>query len=365
MLTVGRLLAVSSAKARFVLAPVSTIPQTCSVRTIFSDEFLGVDLFMRQKNRFRLASRDEDMFKEQVRSSFADSGLKNIFSEDIRRLINAADNEEDVALVRDILKELLQNSSSRPLPLLPKFLDWYFVLCKHNNFLGLASDIWDEPKLATSGYREQWGVKFRYLAQLFENEMYQDVVDLVSQNPCLSAEDATLAMASLYKLGTDEAFEKASETLQNLPKQLNRKWKRSIQIYSLFALSRGECGLAYDVLNDSSDTASRRDTNLKLAILTEVGRLEEAIELIQSDMNHLRGKMLLSFEVMHKLANAIKEKYPPSSDVAKEFSSMCKILDDTALLEEVTVGEMVMGSIKTSKKTLRLRDKFREKAENE
>lgn len=76
-----------------------------SRRSIFSDEFVGLDKFAKFTSRVRLATADEEGFKKNMNELFAKSGLQSLFTEDILKLIELAETDEDFDLVKNILLE--------------------------------------------------------------------------------------------------------------------------------------------------------------------------------------------------------------------------------------------------------------------
>ncbi len=135
---------------------------------------------------------------------------------------------------------------------------------------------------------------------------------------------------------------------------------RAIYIYAYHAFKRGQRGHAFDVLTDRSLVGRRTkiSTNLKLSILTEVGRLVEATQLIRTELlpednRKTRAesspddsrKKHVCFEVMQSLAAAIRQRYESNSEIGLEFASLCKILDDSAVLCDKTLEQIVFEPI--------------------
>jgi hypothetical protein len=53
----------------------------------------------------RAATKNEDAFKAQIATGFQESGLRTIFAEDIIKLINLADLDQDFDFIRKLLVE--------------------------------------------------------------------------------------------------------------------------------------------------------------------------------------------------------------------------------------------------------------------
>ena len=123
------------------------------------------------------------------------------------------------------------------------------------------------------------------MALLYRTEAYDDLVNCYQsfKDPILT--HATLAVASLAKIGTTEAFETAREVMTQLSKTSNNKSSggRITAIYAYFAYKLGHYGPAFDVLTDPRRVSrqSKLTSNLKILILTEVGRLQDVMLLIR------------------------------------------------------------------------------------
>ena len=77
-------------------------------RAIFSDSYLGIDYFSKQRNKAKLLVLDHDSFKGKIKASFDESGLRNIFVEDLEHMMDIADGDDDLRLLSDILRSSLQ-----------------------------------------------------------------------------------------------------------------------------------------------------------------------------------------------------------------------------------------------------------------
>ena len=129
--------------------------------------------------------------------------------------------------------------------------------------------------------------RVKYLTLLFRTESYDDVVNCYKRFKDPVRTESTLAMASLAKIGTLEAFATAREimaqySITSAPSSKS-SGGRLTAIYAHFAYKLGQFGLAFDVLTDKRRVPrqSKLTTSLKILILTEVDRLEEALLLIR------------------------------------------------------------------------------------
>lgn len=77
-------------------------------RKMFSDSFLGISTFIHKRNatKLSLTGADTDKMRSRIRNSFETSGLRDIFAEDIKHLLNVAENREDLELISNILRSV-------------------------------------------------------------------------------------------------------------------------------------------------------------------------------------------------------------------------------------------------------------------
>ena len=143
-----------------------------------------------------------------------------------------------------------------------------------------------------------------YFMILYRSESFVDLVNCYKNLKVTNLTEATLVMAALSKIGTSEAFTTATEIMRQPPIISNGTMKSSggrvTAIYAHFALKLGQYGPAYDALTDPRRVArpSMFTTNLKILILTEVGRLKDALLIIRSV-----SKFIERMETLKKLSN--------------------------------------------------------------
>ncbi len=337
----------------------ATLNMTPLSRGMFTDEYLGLDTFKRKRNSILLmeeGNKGRREFLDGIGATFQESGMKNIFSDDLVRVLDLAETEDDVALASKMLRAGMaeMESGGRDMPELPKYISLFFSLCMVDNNVATATEMWMSDELKQTGFEKNLrNLRVKYMTMMYKNGLHQDVVDTFKSTPeeLRSLDDTTLVLAALYQLGTDDAFKYASEVmaktrLGKLPREVNSAGFRGMFIYAYFAVQRGELGLAYDILVDKrrSSRSSMFSSNLKLLILTKVVRLNEALQVIKLEM--LPGpsgkRKVVCFEVIQGLAAAIKDADSSNSELGKEFTALCKKLDESSELCEQSMEEMLL-----------------------
>ncbi len=141
-------------------------------RSVFSDSYLGVDVFVRNSNRLKLTMANEEGFRTKIRETFETSQLNDLFTEDLSNLIEVCDNEGDARVAADILKYAI-GDNTRTIGKLPVLMSRFFLMCKHKNFMSVARETWQDPVVAASGLLCKRSARVRYFALLYQNKLYQ------------------------------------------------------------------------------------------------------------------------------------------------------------------------------------------------
>jgi hypothetical protein len=115
--------------------------------------------------------------------------------------------------------------------------------------------------------------RLNYFVLLYRAEFHDELISCYKnfRDPTLA--EATIAMASLAKMGTPEAFATATEILRQGPIShagpSNTSGGRAVSLYAYLAIKVGQYGAAFDVLTDLRRVRkpSKFTSNLKILIL--------------------------------------------------------------------------------------------------
>jgi len=358
-----------AARSGYPLAAASVRPQR---RFIFTNEYLGIESFSQHNQTAklgRLALIDDQKYKAKVREAFERDGLRSLFSEDLRNLLCTAEGAEDLRLAAQLLAKAAEGTEQRSIEKLPQLFGFFFAICKRDGHLEIAKSMWENPALTV--FRNNFrAIRLRYLCLLYEAGHYEEVLDAYKKvmremngGPDL-LDEATVTMAALHRLGTDEAFQEARELMQQpyfsrrfTPSSKNASGGRasglrSLYIFAYMAMIKGEYGLAFDTISDPRMVTRSNflSSNIKLAILTRAGRLEEALHLVRREFLATKGPhsgpvKKIAFQVIQELATRIKEEDKTDSPMAMELARVCQDLDKRAVLCEKTLEDDVLEPI--------------------
>ncbi len=271
------------------------------------------------------------------------------------QLVDLANEEEDARFLARVLRSYL--TSGRPIPDLTLHYSWFFSLCKSENFVIAAREVFNDPEVRRSRILDHsFLLPLRYYTLLYESKAYDEIVQDLAPKAANNSNFVTLTMAALYKIGTDDAFGRASSLFQEIT-SLNKLGKptlrncRGLFIFALFAYNMGEYGLAYDVLTTGKMAEIRwtkYSSNLRLAILTDTNRLDDALLLIRTEFLPHDSKRIRStqicFEAIEKLTLAVKVN-ENSSQIAKELVRICALLDEKANVATCSLEDIILEPV--------------------
>ena len=327
------------------------------VRSIYTNEHIKIDNFrsmcIRKNLKQGLGNKDE--LQTQLSESFSKYGIQNIFAEDLNNLIYAAENDCDLQQISDIIQAFLEDayrlSAKEKIAVLSNFISQ----CKILNSVDIAKNIWKHKDVSI--YKSKTMIK-KYHMLLYDHEHYSEIIEDFERDSNLEdnnsnfknatksfkERDALIVFAALAKLGTEDALSKMTQIVNEERFVVTG---RSRCLYSLLGLKLKKHGLAYDAISKNEPSFLR--SNLKLAILIEVGRLDEAILLLRSELRPPYGAgsnprwYRLSFHIIKKLTEAVKEKN--NSELTKDLVMICQDLDSHGDITDSSLEDLVFEPI--------------------
>lgn len=163
----------------------------------------------------------------------------------------------------------------------------------------------------------------------------------------VSAKLSMIYMASLYKLGSFEAFKEADEFVKNRQIDQNKRdCEITIrQIYTLFAINQEQYELAYDEL--LKERSLFYLTHLKILVLIKSNRLKDAFNVLNTYVNQVipkfkgnGGRLGIVHEVIKMLSDKILES--DDDEMKKLFTDLMSKLDDNANLVEDSLEALIV-----------------------
>ncbi len=265
----------------------------------------------------------------------------------------AATGEEDIRLLAAISKSFI--AEGRRAHVIHEAYHMLFSLCNVHNCVEVANEVWDDVKARVDGTvwspddRRIRRLKRLYAALLYKNLLYEQLADFAEDSPDHMVA-GLYALASLYKIGTDEAFARASalyckmeaEAASESDRSKPRVPQRYHQIYALFAMRVGELGLAHDVLWEHTDGKSPIHKCLKLDCLVRSGHLDHAVDYLASSLVG-PSYPYLPYELVERLAEQVKERrsQQPDSSIPAEWEALLPQLNPIVRIDK-TLEQVVL-----------------------
>ena len=326
--------------------------------SLYSDAFLCLDVTRNNISKQKLLVTDPSQVKEKIKSEFQQSGVRNIFNEEINRLLYFSVTTEDMDFSRKIIVAQLQDSlHCLDLENLYYKLQLFFEMCHINNIPWEAIKCWNEPEVrACIMYKKR--IVRTFLDLLFENELYQELLEEFNRDPegyskLPGQSPLVLAAMSYYKIGCRESLKEGLK-LMNLmdPARLSRS--RAVNAVSLLAFNLGEYSLAQSLLMKQRKLQVQErlkhtsfNDNLQVLVLVKTGKLQEAVR--QFRLSFLPTSSVISrrvyYCVVSELLTAVRESQ--DEQLYRELMKMVLVIEksDQVFVSNESLEEGIMRTI--------------------
>jgi len=259
-----------------------------------------------------------------------------VFSDDITKFLLGVGTEEDLRLAGHLIRTCCSISGRVSIAeALDSYFETFFKLCIHLGNTEEARLVWNDPKFQEKlSPEKKLQLQQLYLVLLYRTEQYSEIVDEVSLIPeHLEAGQqyhnaSTIAVAALAQDPTPESLLKAQALLAKQKSDL--PFPKSQLLFAWMNYSLGNLAATYDFLSLrelAAESDKRRVTKklitFKLTILADMGRVEDAFDLIRTKVLDPPGSTYVNFEVMEKLNEAVRAQNDP-----KLRAQLTKLLSD-------------------------------------
>ena len=318
-------------------------------RRIFTEEYLKIDVFNEKSRKRRRNIPHPEKFKADARRAFeraswpltasASSSFRSALSGiDVERLIDVANSPRDVDFIASLIVAGMKNAKD---DLKYESVSNFFALCFHHDLVATARRVWNDDNFRRLAYSASAYLKLRYLTLLYNGGYYEEVVAIVTRDEA-SQEERLLAMASLANINTEDAFRRAEYVVE---RHTAKSGERNRILYAYLAFRLGKHDVAFEVLS-MSPGRGMASVHLRVAILLEMGRCEEAMLLIrQTFLVEPVVSLRLCVEIVDKLAEAVRVKYGAQSEMAENLASLCHELDNKVQLDQQSLHDLVFKPI--------------------
>ncbi|KAJ8937751.1 hypothetical protein NQ314_011735 [Rhamnusium bicolor] len=243
-----------------------------------------------------------------------------IFTEDLKNMLHISDNDEDVDLVVKMIKRFNQQNKQL------RFGNYVFGpvvmrLFHHFNKADLALE-----------------------------EML-DVVNIIKDKQIEGSKYprniVVLALAACYKMNSKESFEYALKLWKDLKDVGHFPMRRATTFCAGLALNQGQPGLAMEILTSARNQNYTTVRNLKVAALTQMGRVEDAIPILRSvlyeDTPDNNTVHTFNADVIATVKNSVTKLDNP--DLALEFNRIEQLFQKQGHISDTTLDEQLCHEI--------------------
>ena len=335
--------------------PINSIYMSQIKRNIFDDKTVGIPQFEMRAVQAKLQVPDLEGLRDSVENSFRKSGIDNICLEELRNVIQLVETENHLASIYPIIVAFFKDSYRLSAEEKVTILSMFLTICIVQQSIDLARNIWNLKE--TKNYRKKY-TYMKYYTLLYRIEHYDEIVSDFGTNldDTHLREQITflLVIAALCKIGNQGALSKLSELISSSQGSFPMKQTRSVCMYAWLAMKFENYGLAYDLINKCIPTALT--DNVQLSILTDAGRLNDALLHLRMILNQRAGYNNLSkkkintfrinFETMKKLTDKVKNE--GNENLTKDFVLLCQAFDSQAEVVDESLEEMVFTVTKVN-----------------
>ncbi|CAF1239079.1 unnamed protein product [Adineta ricciae] len=302
------------------------------IRTVFSSSGIGIDSFKLAREQY--VSRhapSSDSFKKRFIES-ANSSNGQIFTEDLRNMIMAASNDQEIDAVIQALRKY--NTSKL------KFTEFHF-----GSPIMRLLYVHDKPDLAIQLFMDESlkrifqdsGSALILLNKLIEEKRYDDAIKVfeygcqrgfsTSSGRTFPSDVVLLTIEALYRQNTKESLAKAKEIITKVMERDADINPRTAAMIALLAIQQGEAAFALEIIGAIRVQNLTTIQNIRAICYAELGRIEEAINIVHllADQppveNDRRRVFPLVLQHIQKAVDKTKD-----SDLKSRFEDLSKFV---------------------------------------
>ena len=326
--------------------------------SLYSDAFLCLDVTRNNISKQKLLVTDPGQVKDKIKSEFQQTGLRNIFNEEIKRLLYFSTTAEDLDFSRKLIVAQLQDSlHSLDLHNLYYKLQLFFDMCQINNLPWEAIKCWNEPEVrACIMYKKR--IVRCYFDLLFENGMYPELLEEFNRDPegyanLPGQSPLVLAALSYYKIGGRDSLKEGLKLI-NLVDPARHSKSRAVNAVSLLAYNLGEYSLAESLLVKQRKMQLQErwkhtsfSDSLQVLLLVKTGKLEDAVTQFRLSFLPTSPESLrrVHYCVVSELLSAVRESQ--DEQLYREVMKMVLVIEkaDQVFISNESLEDGIMKTI--------------------
>ncbi|XP_064475142.1 pentatricopeptide repeat-containing protein 2, mitochondrial-like [Ornithodoros turicata] len=319
-------------------------------RNLYGPSFLGLDKYMEQRERTQHQFVDaKDKFFQRIKQYFSGEGTGMVFTEDLKHVVCLCeDKEEDIDLVLKMLKRFNQQNKELRFGTFvfgPVVVRLFYHLQKPDIILKMLHD------KDLDGFFDQFSSYQIAMDLLYKTERYQDLLNLFDAmqekqlyGTKFPRECVVLALASCYKLNTQQSYEYAVKLVQDAREVGALVLRKGLTFAAALALNHNEPKVAMELLALTAQLNYITVRNLRMIALANMDRLDDVFLTLRSII-HQDVPALSRHEeqVCHETVAKVEESLKRIGDKEKShmFEQMQRALRENNHLSEKSLEELL------------------------
>jgi len=340
---------------------------------------LGLDGFREWKDSLREELTTARMqykpsaLKSRIQAS-AEKGL--VLGEDLRTTISLVDSERDLQDYKTLLERYVELNKTNAIVLTNagKHIGNFYRLCHilrlPNAALGMFHSQVVDPSYINVNKSNRLLLDLLHKSGKHNDvlEVFNKIMEDIEGQVRLNFDLLTVVLLSLNKLGGDDAFSKATSALDTFfsknTMEFDEAFGRGVFAYAHLASKAGEYSLAHDAIHNLNKKSILK-LNIDLDILTKMGRLSDAVNLLHNMTveEDVPGRMsnrkpVFCSDIIDSLVAALKEANDP--ELVEEVRVVFKRLDSTADIVSEDIEYFLNLPIRSSRASKRVEDEAKD-----
>ena len=322
-----------------------------------------------EKEAHAKAGKNVIKIKEHMMKTYNEDGIKGLRNNEILLFMLLVDSEKDMANLCRILEEYFANAIIKPKDK-KKILSSAIRTChlrsdlKYSRIMsqGVFFQTFDKSPLAI----------LPHFQLLYDHGHYQELVDKFEKSSKVkNTANMAIVMAALCRIGTPEAYKKATEMAQD--KKLMPEEGRPKVLFAWFSIQMGHSDIAIETLKNVSEKpkcfnlSSKISSNVYLFALVKSGKADICLsEMTKLNNTKFGFTPVYSSELIKEIREAVKDDekliqtykkvkkdllYCYSTEKYDTFDRKHKV-EEKGKVENITIKELVFCPIDHSPHSL-------------
>ena len=299
-----------------VLFPTASRAVNIDTRNIFTKKYLGLEFLERnEKGAHAKAGKNVIKIKEHMMKTYNKEGIKVLKKNEILFFMHLVDSEKDMDNLCRVLEDYLANATPDP-----ESKKNIFSACIGT--CHLRSDLKYSRILSQGAFFQTFDKNpyaiLTHFQLLYDHGHYQELVDKFEKNSKVkNTANMAIVMAALCRMGTPEAYKKATEMAQD--KKLMSEEGRTKVLFAWFSIQMGHYDIAIETLKKTKTPSnvseklfksSKISSNVVLFALVKSGKVDNCLSEME---NQLRNNTKFGFtpvypsELIQEIKEAVKD----------------------------------------------------------